>query len=116
MAGEFLVRFGSVGATLAIGSFEIGGEARNFGFKRTAGGGVEFATDANFAILLSVDGASGSALGWPDWLPIKINTLGAQWEDIVNRPEDLTLILSASVEGLPAAGTLQFSGSIENVP
>jgi hypothetical protein len=92
-----LVHFGAVGATVGIGSLVIGGEARNFGFTGTGA----FVTGSNFAVILSVEGTSGSSLGWPGWLPIKIKTLGVEWPDIQNHPEDFTLLLSASVDGCP---------------
>lgn len=108
-----IVSFGSIGATLKVGKLEIGGQARNFGFTRD--GDFVFLPGKPFGVLLSVDGVSGSALGWPSWLPIKITTLGAEWEDIQNNPEDFTLILSASVTGLPGNDQLQFSGSIDGI-
>src|SRR5262249_745351 len=60
-----------------------------------------------------IGGASGDSLGWVPWLPIKINTLGVEFNDIEHHPEDFTLLLSASVTSLKGVSGLQFSGSIE---
>jgi hypothetical protein len=62
-----------------------------------------------------VGGADGEALGWPKWLPVQINTLGVEFEDVVEDPSDFTLLLSASVTGLPAVKGLQFSGTVEGI-
>ncbi|MGD8418076.1 MAG: hypothetical protein PVH91_13540, partial [Pseudomonadales bacterium] len=110
---EFLVFFGAVGAELGIGSVRIGGEARNFGI--LGNGTLGFDDEAPFAVILDVDATSGSALGWPEWLPIRINTLGVEFANIIDDPTDLTLLFSASVEGLPAVAGLEFSGAIEDV-
>ena len=110
---EFLVQFGSIGAEVRIGSLVIGGEARNFGF--LGDGTFAFIPGTQFAVILNVGSTSGGALGWPSWLPIKINTLGVEFADILEEPDDFTLILSASVDGLPAVAGLEFSGAIEGV-
>ncbi|HXG49304.1 MAG TPA: hypothetical protein VNO52_16895, partial [Methylomirabilota bacterium] len=108
---EFLVRFGAIGAEVKIGSLVIGGEGRNFGFT----GDGSFRTLPGFGVFLSVGGTTGDTFKWPAWLPIRINELGVQWDDIENRPEDFVLTLSASVTGLQGLSGLEFSGAIEGV-
>ncbi|MCC6231170.1 MAG: hypothetical protein IT580_00900, partial [Verrucomicrobiales bacterium] len=112
-----VVQFGSVGASLKLGSLEIGGEARHFGF--TADGnfvtGDPIQVANKFAVILNVDSTDGSSFGWPTWLPIRVTSLGVEFTDIVNNPADFTLILSATVTGLPAVPNLKFSGAIEGI-
>ena len=112
-----VAQFGSIGAKVKIGSLEIAGQANNFGFDPNGNfqPGDPNNASKQFGVVLSVEGTSGSALGWPSWLPIKINAIGIQWADIENDPADFELTLSASVTGLPAVAGLRFSGSIEGV-
>jgi hypothetical protein len=116
---ERIVSFGVIGARLTLGSLEIGGEARNFGFTASGAfvpGHPDF-PDRNFAIVLSAGGADGSAVGWPEWLPVRIDTLGVQFP-VVNDTLDFTdpiIVISASVTGIPGAPGLEFSGIIEDV-
>jgi Ca2+-binding RTX toxin-like protein len=118
-ADERIVSFGVIGARLAIGSLEIGGEARNFGF--TASGefvpGHPDHPDRNFAVVLSAGGTDGSAVGWPEWLPVRIDTLGVEFPVVggVLDFSDPILLISASVTGIPGAPGLEFSGVIEGV-
>ena len=79
-----LVQFGSISAKVKIGSFEIGGEARNFGFDPTGTFKAGDPNDINklFGIFLSVGSADGSSIGWPTWLPVKINSLGVIFHNI----------------------------------
>ena len=56
-ADEFLFRVGAIGAEVKVGSFVIGGEARNFGFK----GDGSFDTLPGFGVFLSVGGATGES-------------------------------------------------------
>ena len=106
-----MVSFISVGAQVKIGSLVIGGKARNFAFL----GNGSFQAKTGFGIFLSIGSATGDSFKWPSWLPIKINALGIQWDDVENHPEDFVLTLSASVTGLKAVPGLKFSGSIEGV-
>jgi len=106
-----VVSFAAIGAELRIGSFVVGGEARNFGFL----GDGTFTAKSGFAVVLSVGGASGGSVGWPDWLPIQINSLGLEWDDITSAPGDFVVTLSASVTGIKGIGGLEFSGAIEGV-
>src|SRR5262249_48284319 len=120
IGAERVVSFGSIGAKVKIGTLEIGGEARNFGFTADghfrAGIPVPQGQPARpFAVILNIGGTSGSSLGWPSWLPIQINTLGVEFTDIEQHPEDFTILLSASVTGIKGVSGLQFSGSIEGV-
>ncbi|NOS68309.1 MAG: calcium-binding protein, partial [Verrucomicrobia bacterium] len=110
-ADKELVAFKSIGAQLTVGTLSLGGEMRNFAFL----GDGTFKTKAGFGVFLSVGGASGDSFKWPSWLPIKINALGITWTDVTNHPEDFTIVLSASVEGLKGMSGLTFSGSIEGV-
>src|SRR6267142_3158438 len=122
---ERVLNLGSVGAVVKIGGLEISGEARNFGFTARGdfvGGFVSPTTgqldpSKPFGVILSIGGTSGSSLGWPDWLPVKITTLGVEFATHNNQVDfsDFTIILSASVSGLPSVGGLEFSGSIEGV-
>ena len=106
-----MATFGAIGARLKIGTLEIGGEARNFGI--TAQGEFKAGAanpDLPFAVVLSAGGTSGAALGWPSWLPIQINTLGVEFGTTPDGGlilDDFTLVLSASVSGLPAVAGLE---------
>src|SRR5436190_1927677 len=94
---ERVVSFGSVGAQVKVGTLQIGGEARNFGF--TADGsfktGNPSVPGSKFSVVLQVGGAGAGQLGWPEWLPVKITALGVEF----NAPEtnllDFNIILSA---------------------
>src|SRR5262249_27409384 len=110
-ADEELVHFGAIGAEVKLGSLVLGGEGRNFAFT----GDGSFRALPGFGVFLSVGGATGDGFKWPSWLPIRIDAIGVQWDDIEHHPEDFVLTLSASVTGLQGLGGLQFSGSIEGV-
>jgi len=97
-ADEEVVRFESIGAELTVAGMTIGGEGRQFAFM----GDGSFKTLPGFGVFLSVDAASGSGMGWPSFLPIKITQLGIEWRDIQKNPADFVLTLSASVSGLKA--------------
>ena len=98
---------------MKIGSLEIGGEARNFGI--TGDGDFKVLPGKQFSVVLNIGGTSGSALGWPSWLPIQITTLGLSWTDFEAHPEDFDILLSATVTGLKGTSGLQFSGTIEGI-
>ena len=89
----------------------IGGEARNFQFN----GDGSFHTRQGFGVFLSVGGATGDSFKWPSQLPISINALGIQWDDIEHHPENFVITLSASVTGIKGIAGLTFAGSIEGV-
>ncbi|HAM71756.1 MAG TPA: hypothetical protein DCM86_08950, partial [Verrucomicrobiales bacterium] len=112
-----LVQFGAVGAQVKAGPLQIGGEAQNFGFDP---GGTFHPDDPNdptkgFGVTLNFNSTDGGSLGWPSWLPVKINSVGIQWAHLLVDPSDFDLILSVSVTGLPSVGGLKFSGAIEGV-
>jgi hypothetical protein len=120
---ERVVNF-AIGAIVKVGALQIGGEARNFvhGGRRLRARSRERSRALDPAKPLrrgaSIGGTSGGALGWPSWLPIKINTLGAEFATTpagVVDFSDFTIILSASVSGLPAVAGLKFSGAIEGI-
>ncbi|KPK77291.1 MAG: hypothetical protein AMJ79_03720, partial [Phycisphaerae bacterium SM23_30] len=108
---EEVVSFISIGAQVRIGSFIVGGEARNFAFL----GDGSFKAKKGFAVILNMGSTSGENVGWPNWMPIQITTLGLEFEDIENRPEDFIITLSANVTSLHGMKGLEFSGSIEGV-
>ncbi|MGB0644609.1 MAG: hypothetical protein ACPGQF_07700, partial [Akkermansiaceae bacterium] len=108
---EELVSFASLGATLNISGLRLSGEARNFAFL----GDGSFKAKAGFGVFIGVGGADGSSFKWPKWLPIKINAIGIEWDDIENSPEDFVITLSASVTGLRGVAGLEFSGIVEGV-
>ncbi len=108
---EEMVSFQAIGAKVKIGSLEIGGEARNFAFM----GDGSFRTKQGFGVFLSVGSATGDSFKWPSFLPIRIDALGIQWDDIEDAPEDFVLTLSASVTGLKGVDGLQFTGSIQGM-
>ena len=72
-----LVSFASVGATVKIGSLQIGGEAKNFAFT----GDGSFVTKPGFGVFLSVGSATGNSFNWPSFLPIQIQAIGIQWAE-----------------------------------
>ena len=106
-----LVSFAAVGAKVKIGSLELTGEARNFAFL----GNGHFKTKPGFGVFIGVGSATGDSFAWPKFLPIKIDAIGVQWDDVENHPEDFILTLSASVTGLQGAPGLQFSGSVVGI-
>ncbi|HRA75297.1 MAG TPA: hypothetical protein PLE12_03570, partial [Propionicimonas sp.] len=106
-----MVHFGAVGAAVTIGSLSIGGEGRNFGFT----GNGDLITHTGFGVFLSVGSATGDSFQWPTWLPIRIDALGIQWDDIENAPADFVLTLSASVTGLQGLAGMTFSGAVQGV-
>ncbi len=117
-----IVQFGSLGAQIKVGGLLIGGEADNFGFAydKQADTSTFKAGDPNFpakqfAVILNIGSADGGSFGWPSWLPIHITTLGLRFKDFANHPSDFTIILSASVVGLPAVSGLKFSGAIDDI-
>jgi len=108
---EELVSFIAIGAEVKIGSLLLGGEARNFAFL----GDGSFITKPGFGVFIKIGSASGESFKWPSWLPIQINEIGIQWDDIQRNPADFTLTLSASVEGIQGIPGLTISGAIEGV-
>ena len=110
-ASQEVVSFTSLAATVKIGSLSIGGEARNFGFL----GDGSFEAKAGFGVFLTVGSMDGSGFKWPSFLPIQINEIGIQWDNIQQDPSNFNLILSASVTAIKGVPGLQFSGSIEGV-
>jgi len=110
-ADEEVISFASIGADLRIGSLVIGGEARHFAFM----GDGTFKTKAGFGVFLSAGAATGGSVGWPSWIPIKINEIGLEWEDINNNPADFILTLSAGVTGIDGIPVLECSGAIEGI-
>ena len=110
-ASEELIRFASVGATVRIAGLELSGTARNFGFL----GDGTFKTYSGFGIFLSVGSATGDSFKWPSFMPVRIDSIGVEWVDVQNHPEDFVLVLSASVTGIKGISGLQFSGSIQGV-
>ena len=110
-ATQYLVQFQSVAATIKIGGLEIGGEARNFGFL----GDGSFKAGNGFGVFVSVGSATGDSFKWPAFLPVRIDAIGIEWEDVENHPEDFVILLSASVTGIKGLDSLEFSGSIVGV-
>ncbi|CAB5140735.1 diguanylate cyclase/phosphodiesterase (GGDEF & EAL domains) with PAS/PAC sensor(s), partial [Olavius algarvensis associated proteobacterium Delta 3] len=110
-ADEEVISFAAIGADLKIGPLVISGQARNFAFM----GDGSFMTKAGFGVFLSAGAASDGSVGWPSWIPIQINEIGLEWEDINANPADFILTLSASVTGIEGIPGLQCSGAIEGV-
>ena len=96
---------------MKIGGLELSGEGRNFGFL----GDGSFRTLPGFGIFISVGSATGSSFKWPSFLPVRIDSIGIEWEDVENAPEDFVLVLSASVTEIKGLAGLEFSGSIQGV-
>lgn len=110
-ANEEIIRFGSIGAEVRIGSMLITGEGRNFAFL----GDGTFKTLPGFGVFLGIGSATGSGFGWPDWMPIKITQIGIEWPDIQADPADFTITLSATVSSIKGCKGLEFSGTIEGL-
>ena len=108
---EELISFQAIGAKVKIGGLEIGGEARNFAFM----GDGSFKTKTNFGIFLSVGSATGDSFQWPSFLPVRIDAIGIQWEDIEHHPEDFVLTLSASITSIAGMPGLEISGSVQGI-
>ncbi|MFM9114611.1 MAG: hypothetical protein ACKOU6_00420, partial [Planctomycetota bacterium] len=56
-----------------------------------------------------------ASVGWPSWLPIRINEIGLEWADVQNRPQEFVLTLSASVTGIKGVSGAEFSGSLDGI-
>ena len=114
---EALVSFGMAKAVVNVGGFQVGGEARNFYI--TADGSFKAGSpdnpNAQFTVLLNIGGADGSNFKWPDFIPIKIKTIGLQWEDIEANPLDFNIMLSASVSSIKGVPNLKVSGVVEGI-
>ncbi|MDX5398537.1 MAG: hypothetical protein LPK92_02260, partial [Actinomycetes bacterium] len=108
---QIMVQFDAVGAKVTIGSLQIAGEGRNFAIT----GDGSFKALPGFGVFVSVGSATGEAFKWPSFLPIRIDAIGIQWDDVENAPEDFVLILSASVTGIQGLPGLQISGSIQGI-
>ncbi|MGH7134273.1 MAG: hypothetical protein ACREHD_00950, partial [Pirellulales bacterium] len=89
--------FGSITATLNVGSLSVSGSAQNFGID-TSG---HFVAHKDFGVSFAVDKSSSSTVSseiqWPSWLPIQIQQLSLAWPDLTDDPQDFTIDLSASV-------------------
>ena len=108
---EEVVSVVSIGAELQVASLKLSGEGRNFAFL----GNGKFKAKPGFGVFFGVEAATGAGVGWPEWLPIKIDEIGIEWRDINNRPLDFILTLSASVESIGGIPGAEFSGTIEGV-
>ncbi|MBF0452316.1 MAG: hypothetical protein HQK75_16560, partial [Candidatus Magnetomorum sp.] len=106
-----VVSFSSIGATLAAGPLNIGGEARNFAFT----GSGQFITHEGFGVFFAVDNLSGSSVSWPDWLPVVISEIGIEWPDIDDDPTNFILTMSAAVTSIPGIKVAKFTGAIEGI-
>ena len=103
-------------ADVKIGSWQVGGEAQNFYI--TADGDFKPGhpdKPAAFAVILKLGGADGSNFKWPSFIPIKIKTIGLQWEDIEADPTDFNILLSASVDSIKGAKGLKVTGVIDGI-
>ena len=107
---EVVASFDSLGAELTAGPLKLSGEMRNFAFL----GDGSFQTNVGFGVFFSHDTADANAFKWPSWLPIRITSLGVQWEDINAAPGDFQVTLSAAVTGLHNL-PVKVSGAIEGV-
>jgi hypothetical protein len=108
---EELLSFASVGARLNLPFGAISGEARNFAFL----GDGTFVTKSGFGVFFGGDGLSGSSMGIPSFLPVKISSIGIEWRDIQADPFDFVLVLSAAVTGIEGLPGATFSGAIEGI-
>ncbi|MEM5775932.1 MAG: hypothetical protein AAGU05_13100, partial [Anaerolineaceae bacterium] len=109
-AEEIVASFTSLGASISAGPLQVGGEMRSFGFM----GDGSFFTMPGFGVYVDVSALTGSSIGWPSWMPIRITEIGIQWPDINKDPGDFTLILSAAVTGLYNL-PFEFSGAVDGI-
>ena len=78
-----------------------------------------FVAGDEFSVSLNLATAEPGAFQWPAWLPIQIESIGLDWDNINTDPNDFTISFTASVSttkigpgrGLP----LNVNGRIENV-
>ncbi len=110
-ADGYLVKFLSVGASVRIGSMELTGSAKNFGFRADG----SFDAFNGFGVYLSVGSADGASFKWPAFLPVHIDSIGVEWTDPENHPEDFVLVLSASVTEIKGFKGMTFSGSVKGI-
>ncbi|MDP1580398.1 MAG: calcium-binding protein, partial [Candidatus Didemnitutus sp.] len=108
--------FGEIGASVKIGSFELGGFARNFHI--TGNGtfkvGNPLNPSGNFAVGLEIGGATGENFKWPKWLPIQIQSIALEWEDFEADPGDFDIILTASISTGAIPG-FTFTGALDGI-
>ncbi|MCL4179348.1 MAG: calcium-binding protein, partial [Verrucomicrobia bacterium] len=112
-ANEQMMYFGSLTATLVLGTVEIGGTASKF---MVMGNGA-IVPDEGFSVSISVgqgtqaEGAT-SGLKWPSWLPIKSAEVGVIWPDFQVDPTDMRLDLSIDID--TKIGTVTLGGKVEH--
>ncbi len=106
-----MVSFTSVGAKVTVGGLSLTGEGRNFAIT----GDGSFKAKTGFGVFLAIGSSTGSSFAWPEFLPIRIDAIGIQWDDIEDHPEDFVLTLSASVTEIKGISGLTFSGSIQGI-
>ena len=93
----------------------LGGELRKFAFL----GDGTFVQKTGFGFVVRIDETEPGALGWPEWLPIRITEIGVQWRDFNQAPGDFKLIVSAAVTGMKflenTGGTFSITGAVSGV-
>ena len=109
-ANEEVVSFDSLGVKIHAGSLQVSGSLKAFGFL----GDGSFETKSGFGVFVDTSALTGSSVGWPSWIPVKVTAFGITWPDINLHPEGFVLTLSASVTGLYNL-PFDFSGSIDGV-
>ena len=109
-AGEEVASFESLGAELNAGPLRLSGEMRNFAFL----GDGDFETKDGFGVFFNRDTADSKAFKWPAWLPIRITSVGAHWENINADPFDFQVTVSAALTGLHNL-PLNVSGAVEGL-
>ena len=73
-----------------------------------------FQAGSHFGFDISFDSGTSSALQWPSWLPISIQSFGISWQNFTADPADFVITLSASATGLFGL-PVQVTGTIKDV-
>ena len=83
---------------------------RNFAFL----GDGSFETRPGFGVFIEAKSLSGTSVGWPSWMPIRITEIGIEWPDINNDPSNFVLTLSAAITGLYDL-PFTFTGAVDGI-
>ena len=106
-----VVGFDALKATVAAGPLALSGEIRNFGLLED--GSIQ--TRAGFGVVFGAESMDPKKLKWPEWLPIRPTSIGIQWRNLNDYPEDFRLIVSADVTSIKGLPNLKVSGTVKGL-
>ena len=110
-SNQDLINFGTLSATLHVGSVNITGSASNFAIE----GDGSFLAKTGFAVSITLGqdmsgNADASGFSWPSWVPLKTATVSLVWANFNTNPSNFLIDLSATVQtsilGITATGSI----------